>query len=136
MPPVLCSVTVSGVVGNEQADALGTNGRLANPLYPAADTPKGGAARVCTTPQRQPWPAPASPSYPEVISAVGMIRSIRVIGWMHGCMETVGPPPRSARRDKPERVRDGLGSGGGSRLGRQELPSPFVLQASLGCQAA
>ena len=44
------------VFGNEQADALVNHGRLANPLYPAADTPKGRAARVLTTPQNVPRP--------------------------------------------------------------------------------
>ena len=41
---------------NEQVDALVNRGRHANPLYPAADTPKGRAARVSTTPQSRPRP--------------------------------------------------------------------------------
>ena len=44
-------------VGNGQADALANRGRPAHPIYPAADDPKGRAARLFTTSQSPPRPA-------------------------------------------------------------------------------
>jgi len=42
------------ITGNEDADSLANNGRLANPLNPGPHTPRGRADRVFTTPRSRP----------------------------------------------------------------------------------